>query len=122
MQYFHEGALDPDGFYRSRFTEFGKHLEQMGVPVVVYAAPLPIDAIRRVLGEQLLAVADTEYALLEESFRAGYTSKFEVVRPGHTPEDELLDPLDASEHMNEIGRLRVARQVGAAVRRALADA
>jgi hypothetical protein len=121
MQYYHEGPLDPDGLYRSRFTEVGKHLQQMGVPVVVYAAPLPIDAIRDVLGEQVLDHAETEYSMLEESIRAGYTSPFEVVRAGHTPEGELMDPLDASEHLNDIGRMRVAKHVGAAVREALAN-
>ncbi len=116
---YHHGGRVPQGLALDQVAMLGKQLRRLGLPTVAYETPVPV-----VKGEEFYpdfrALADKNFADLREAFVAGYGSDAVVLRTGTiSGTEEFIDWRDASEHLNEFGRRRIARSITDAARLAL---
>lgn len=119
FDYFHGETYGPDFAGLPDLRVLAERLRDYGVPVIHYWPPVPVER-----GEEYFP------GEFEQHVRAN----FDVVRPvfedtlgplGHTaeypfdtPDDEFIDSRDGSEHWNDVGRARVAKQMAALIREA----
>jgi hypothetical protein len=99
----------------------GTQLREIGLPVVIYQTPVPVQKGVEVLGEELRQRTIDNFAAMDEAFIAGY-GPIDVVQSGVVfGDDEFLDPDDGIEHFNERGRRHLADMVAEAIQKQLAD-
>jgi hypothetical protein len=107
--YHHGGLVEP-----AAFAALGTAARALDVPVVAYQAPVPVGTGERVLPGLTERVA-RNLALADAAFRSALDVP--VLQTGTSfGDDEFIDPTDASEHLNEKGRRRLAELLVAEVR------
>jgi len=110
--YHHGGVIEP-----TAFTALGRAAGALGVPVVVYQAPVSVATGERVLPGLAQRVAEN-FAAADAAFRAGLDVP--VLQTGTAfGEDAFIDPTDGSEHLNEQGRRHLADLLVAELRERL---
>lgn len=108
--YHHGGEVD-QGAPLEPLRELGERLSRLGLPVVVYQTPVPVEKGVELHGPQFRELAERNFAALEEAFVSGY-GDVSVLRTGlSTPTAHFIDWHDGSEHLNEHGRLPIAAAV-----------
>lgn len=115
---FHHGptASLPDSFLAD-VTRLGRRLQEMGLAVVVYQLPVPVARGSQVLGEALRVRTIENLARMDAAFADGY-GPIDILQTGVLfDEGEFIDPTDATEHVNQRGRRRIADLIVGAVRR-----
>lgn len=116
---YHYGGLVESASQLDAVRALGVHLRALDIPVVVYQTPLPVQKGVDLLGSGFLELARGNYARLEQALHEGF-GPIDVLQTGCTfGTEEFIDWRDGSEHLNQVGRLRLAEEIGAAVRAAL---
>jgi hypothetical protein len=113
---FLHGGIDPlsPAFLKS-ITDFAARARELGLPVVCYQPPMPIQRGTQVLGDALEGLVIEEYKSMDDAFIAGY-GPTEIIQIGRSFEtNEFIDPDDGVEHYNELGRKHLAGLVVEAV-------
>ncbi len=119
--FYHGEALQPGCRTLQETTQLGQDLKDLGLRVVAYQTPVPVERGSELHGEQFRQRAVDNFALIDEAFLAGYGDT-QILQTGVTfSTDEFLDPDDGTEHLNDRGRRRLAAGIAAAARRELAD-
>lgn len=118
---YHHGGRIPSGAPLEDVTRLGEELRRLNLPVVAYQTPVPVQQ-----GEEFYAgfreLATQNFADLNDAFVAGYGNEAEVLQTGMDfSTAEFIDYRDASEHLNEHGRLRLAESITTAARLAIED-
>jgi hypothetical protein len=115
---FHHGSTATlPATFLADVTRLGRRLQEMGLPVVVYQLPVPVARGSQVLGEALRSQTIENLARMDSAFADGY-GPIDILQTGVLlDEDEFIDPADATEHVNERGRKRIADLIVEAVRR-----
>lgn len=108
---YHHGGRVPSGRPLQEVTRFGSELRRLGLDVIAYETPIPVEK-----GEEYYpgfrSLAEENLASLGEAYRAGYGTEATVLRTGLVSgTDEFIDYRDASEHVNQRGRLRLAESI-----------
>lgn len=117
--YHHGGAVPGSGPYLDDVTLLGTRLRALGTPTVVYETPIPVQAGSDYFGSPFTDLATRNLDLIAGALHKGIGEHAVVLREGTDYGTELfLDRSDASEHLNERGRLRLAAGVVDAVRAA----
>lgn len=116
---YHHGGRVPRGVPLAEVTQLGADLRALGLPVIAYETPIPVQK-----GEEyhpgFQELAAQNLADLTDAFVAGYPGVRDVLRTGMVSgTDEFIDYRDASEHLNQHGRLRLAESITSAVKDAL---
>ncbi len=113
--YHHGGQILP-GEPLDAMHELGERLRRLGVPVVAYQTPVPVEKGVELHGPQFRELAERNHAVLESAFLAGYGDA-PVIRSGvNIPTRDFIDWRDGSEHVNERGRMFIVDQVSEAAR------
>ena len=113
--YHHGGEIVP-GAPLDMLQELGDRLRRLGVPVVVYQTPVPVEKGVELHGPSFFELAERSFAVLEEAFVSGY-GDVPVIRTGLSmPTTDFIDWRDGSEHLNERGRTVIAAAVVAAAK------
>lgn len=108
---YHHGGRVPPGRALDQVAMLGEHLRRLQLPVVAYQTPVPV-----VKGEEFYpefrALAEKNLDEMQEAFVAGYAREDAVLRTGTSAStDEFIDWRDGSEHLNEVGRRRLAQAI-----------
>lgn len=116
---YHHGGRIPAGAPLADVTRLGEELRRLDIPVVAYQTPVPVQK-----GEEFhpgfRALATQNFADLNDAFVAGYGEDGAVLQTGMVSgTSEFIDHRDASEHLNQHGRLRLAESITKAVRLAI---
>jgi len=91
--------------------ELGERLRTLGLPVVAYQTPVPVEKGVELHGPEFYALAERNFEVLEDAFVAGY-GDVSIVRTGLTaPTTHFIDWHDGTEHLNELGRTAVTAAV-----------
>ncbi|MDO7867853.1 hypothetical protein [Nocardioides jiangxiensis] len=111
-----------DYFHGETFTErhvdrarlLGERLRAYGVPVVHYWPSIPWQRGETYFPGEFRAHCEQNFAVLRPAFDdalgdLGLTAE----GPFDTPDDEFIDAADGSEHWNDKGRARIAKQLAA---------
>ena len=120
FDYFHGEVVDPLHPGLTSWRELGKQLTAYAVPVVAYRNPVPVREGQRILGADFGQHVEDNFRRIEQALLETAPAGTRVVDAGVFETAEFLDPADATEHLNERGRLRLARKVAAEVRAVLA--
>ncbi len=108
--YHHGGEVVP-GPPLDIVCELGERLRRLGLPVVVYQEPVPVQKGVELHGPMFHDLAERNLAVLEDAFVAGY-GPVPVLRTGLTvPTAHFIDWRDGTEHVNEKGRSTIASAV-----------
>lgn len=119
---YHHGGAVQTGAAMDDVTRLGRRLRDLGVPTVVYQTPVPVQHGSHIWGEGFRDLAAANFTALDAAFRAGYGEDAEILQTGLiVPTEEFIDPKDASEHVNEKGRARLAEIITTAVHERLRD-
>lgn len=102
---FLHGGIDPlTPAFLKTITDLAGRARDLGLPVVAYQPPMPIQRGTEVLGDALLELVIREYKAMDDAFIAGYGPS-PILRIGRSFEtDEFIDPDDGVEHYSERGR------------------
>ena len=111
---YHHGGEIVQGAPVDRVRELGDRLRRLGVPVVVYQTPVPVEKGVELHGPSFFELAERGFAVLEEAFVSGY-GDVPIIPTGLTmATSDFIDWRDGSEHVNERGRSTIASAVVAA--------
>lgn len=115
--YFH-GEYSAGSRGLANWTELGRQLEALGVPVVAHRCYMPVELGSALLGPEFREHIDANFSAIEASFRAGFAGPLEVVdRP--LPNEVFINPYDGTEHLRLEGRRMVVEAVAPVVARSL---
>ncbi|HEX3794080.1 MAG TPA: hypothetical protein VHV57_06240 [Acidimicrobiales bacterium] len=121
--YHHGGLLTVDTPGMDAVTNMAKRIADLGCPVVVYQTPVPVETGVRFYGEQFAERTAASLRALNAAYRLGAGPDAEIIESGMSfAESEFIDPNDASEHLNERGRRRLADMIVQGVRARRGDA
>jgi hypothetical protein len=126
MAYHHGAVVDLDEGYLADATALGARIRELGLDVVLYQMPVPVEQAVKVLGPEVAPYIEARTLALENAFQAGFspdnTARAAIVHSGTSlPSSMFIDPNDGSEHVNQIGRHHIADQVIAEVTPKLAQ-
>lgn len=113
--YHHGAALDAAAL--TAVTRLGAVLARMGCAVVAYQTPICVETGVRALGPELAALVTANFAAIDAAFQRGVDTP--VLQTGTAfGVLEFIDPDDGSEHLNSVGRQRLADLLVAATQTA----
>lgn len=108
--YLHGGQV-VQGAPLNTVRELGDRLRRLGVPVVAYETPVPVEKGIELFGSEFYELAKRNFDVLEDAFVSGY-GDLPIVRTGLSmPTSHFIDWHDASEHLNEHGRSAITAAV-----------
>lgn len=112
---FHHGGEIERGDPLEKLRELGGRLRRLGVRVVAYQTPVPVEKGVELHGSSFYELAERNFATLESAFESGY-GRVPVLRTGlSAPTAHFIDWRDGSEHLNQHGRAAIAAAVVDAV-------
>jgi hypothetical protein len=116
--YLHGGLLEADSPAMESVTRLGRTIRELGCPTVVYQTPVPVETGVTYLGQALADRTSANFAVLNAAYRLGAGEDVEIIESGTAfAESEFIDPTDATEHLNDVGRLRLAEMMVASINR-----
>lgn len=116
---YHHGGEVQCGASLEAVTNLGRELRDRDVRVVVYQTPVPVEKGEELYGPRFRELARDNFAKLDAAFTKGY-GDIGILQTGTTfSTAEFIDWYDGSEHLNQVGRLRLAEEIGVAARAAL---
>jgi len=117
MYAYHHGAelaADADGI--ADVANLGRRLREAGCRTVAYQTPLSVETGVQVFGSEFAQLVARNWRLIDDAYREGMGGEARILETGMIfPAAEFIDPADADEHLNDEGRLRLARLIVAAV-------
>jgi hypothetical protein len=118
--YHQGGLLEADGAEMEAVTRMGRTIQHLECEAIAYQTPSPVMKGTELLGEAMSIRTSESFRVLNQAYRAGAGEDAEIIAAGESfATDEFIDPNDASEHLNEVGRLRLAQMIVTAVKRRL---
>lgn len=118
---YHHGARLQDGEGMPKTLALGRELAEHHFAVVAYQTPVPVQRGAELLGEALVELVRRNFHDLDDAFAQGY-GRHRVLQTGRAFDTaDFVDHTDATEHLNERGRLRLAATLSGAVRARLAQ-
>jgi hypothetical protein len=115
--YHHGGVLTSETPELATVTELGRTVARLDLPAVVYQTPSPLDRGSELFGEGMRDRTVQSFTSLNAAYRAGVGSDAPILETGTMfSSAQFIDPDDASEHLNEQGRLPLANLIVEAVR------
>ncbi|MCW2496703.1 hypothetical protein [Jatrophihabitans sp.] len=120
MAYHHGATVELDEGYLADATALGARVRELGLDVVLYQMPVPMEQAKKILGPEVQPFIEARMLALENAFQAGFSpdgsARATIVHSGTSlPNEMFIDPNDGSEHVNELGRHHIADQVVAEV-------
>ena len=116
--YHHGAALDAAAL--DAVTRLGAVLARLGCAVVAYQTPICVETGVRALGPELASLVTANFAAMDAAFQWGVDTP--VLQTGTAfGELEFIDPDDGSEHLNSVGRQRLAHLLVAETRAAIRE-
>ncbi len=107
--YHHGGLLTAGTPAMEAVTVMGRTLRELGCTVVVYQTPVPVQKGAEHLGAEFRTRTAQNFAVLNGAYRLGAGEDAPIIESGECfSTDEFIDPHDATEHLNESGRRRLA--------------
>ncbi|HEY3844110.1 MAG TPA: hypothetical protein VGL48_12745 [Acidimicrobiales bacterium] len=107
--YHHGGLLTAGSAAMEAVTVMGQTLRELGCTTVVYQTPVPVQKGIEHYGTEFRSRTEQNFAVLNEAYRLGAGADAAVIESGGCfSTDEFIDPRDATEHLNEAGRRRLA--------------
>lgn len=118
---FHHGEpLEPGQSTMVEVEEMGRALRSLDVPVVAFHTPVPVEHGVELWGEAFRERLERNFEVLDEAFLRGFGSALPIQRTGLAfASSEFIDPADGTEHLNQIGRLRMCSMLLPAIEAAL---
>jgi hypothetical protein len=108
---YHHGGEVERGAPLDRLRRLGERLRRLGVPVIVYQTPVPVEKGVELHGSRFYELAERNFAVLEDTFVSGY-GNVPILRTGlSVPTTHFIDWRDGSEHLNQHGRSAIAAAV-----------
>jgi hypothetical protein len=118
--YHHGGLLTEDSPELSAVVRLGRTVAQLGCQAVVYQTPSPFEMGSHLWGEEMAQRTTASFEALNSAYRSGAGTEAEVIESGMMfSSDQFIDPSDATEHLNQDGRLPLAKLIVSAVRERL---
>ena len=108
---YHHGGEIVLGAPLDRLRELGIRLRGLGVPVIVYQTPVPVEKGVELHGPSFLELAERNFAILEDAFVSGYGDVPVAPTGLSVPTKDFIDWRDGSEHLNDRGRSPIATAV-----------
>ena len=108
---YHHGGEIERGAPLDRLRELGNRLRRLGVPVIAYETPIPVEKGVEFHGSKFHKLAERNLAVLRDTFASGYGDA-PILRTGlAVPTAHFIDWRDGDEHLNEHGRSTIAAAV-----------
>ena len=116
----HGGRVPADAPGLAALDHFAETLAERGSHVVAFHAPVCLPRGREVLGDELADIVHENVAMLGSRYRehSGVRTQLSDLTDAFSRE-EFVDPDDGTEHLNGVGRLRLAQTLADQVRSAL---
>jgi hypothetical protein len=112
---YHQGGVVSEQ-YLADVTALGAQLRALGLKAVVYHTPTPIDRGVELHGDGFRTRVIENLGRIDEAFRAGY-GPIDILQTGPMLSSaEFINPDDAIEHANELGRHRMTDMITQAIR------
>ena len=115
FDYFHGEIITPDNQGLQWAREFGRQVARYGVPTVSYLAAAPVERGELNFPGEFAELAQTNVALVKSAIQETAGDNWRFVDAGLVDED-FVDSQDGVEHFALSGRLKIARNVAAALR------
>jgi hypothetical protein len=119
FDYFHGEVIAEDNPGVLAWRRFGEQLRDYGVPVVSYWTPVPLEAGEELFPGEFREQVERNLAVIDRAFLDGAGPVARPMRPDLVPDDEFIEPRDGTEHLNQLGRLRLARGIVSGLRERL---
>ncbi|HET7735950.1 MAG TPA: hypothetical protein VFK52_08260 [Nocardioidaceae bacterium] len=118
---FHHGEVVPDDSpYLELVRRLGRRVAGMGGRVVLYETAVPVVRGEELHGPVFRTQTLENQGRVRDAFQEGFGDAVEVLRTGAIFQtEEFIDPEDASEHLNALGRRRLSQLIVDATKRAL---
>jgi hypothetical protein len=114
--YHHGAELVPDSAGIRAVTELGGRLRELGCRTVAYQTPVPVRTGAELFGPRFEELIRRNWQVMDAAYRQGRGEEATILQTGSVfAPDEFIDPDDASEHLNERGRTRLAKMIAAEV-------
>ncbi len=115
---YHHTALDGlDESWLAGITALATELLALGSQVVLYHPPIPIGRGEALFGPEVRRINEENLAVVHERFRAGLPGVSILDTALSFADDCFIDLDDATEHVNESGRVLLTRLIATEVRR-----
>ena len=111
FDYFHGEVITEENPGVLEWRRLGERLRDYGVPVVSNWTPVPLEAGEELFPGEFREQVEQNFAVIERAFLEGVGPLALPAPPEHVPDDEFIEPRDGTEHLNEAGRLRLARGI-----------
>jgi hypothetical protein len=122
FNYFHGEVVTPENTGLEQWAEFGRVLKSFGVPVIAYHAPIPLRRGETHFPGEFMDHIRANERLVEVALATEVGPLLQLVPIPALDDADFIDAGDATEHLAEQGRQRVAKILGAAIRASLLDA
>jgi hypothetical protein len=120
--YHHGAALVPGSPAMDAVVKLGRALRDLGCPVVAYQTPVPVESGVGYFGEEFAELARANFAALDAAFTEGLGRAVDIIQSGTIfASSEFIDIAGADEHLNEVGRRRLAALIASSAASALAE-
>jgi hypothetical protein len=118
--YHHGSLLSQDGYGIDEITEMGRMVRELGCEAVIYESPVPVPRTVELLGPELHDRILANFELIRAAYREGAGADARIIENGMVfPTDEFADPDDGTEHLNQVGRARLAHLIATEVKQRL---
>jgi hypothetical protein len=120
--YHHGGRIEAGTEHLAAVSALGATLRGLGCEFFAYQTPVPVQTGTELYGPEFDELARHNFGLLQEAFLAGAGEQASVLQTGlDFTAEEFIDPQDASEHLNQQGRARLAELIATQVTERLAN-
>jgi hypothetical protein len=110
------GAEISDGPALTQLAALGRTMSRLGVPVIAYQGPICTQVGGELLGPEFVSLTERNFDLVESTFAAAVGERCQVLETGTIfTAEQFNDPTDGVEHLNGVGRERLAGIIAGAL-------
>jgi hypothetical protein len=110
------GAEVTGGVALSQLAALGRTMSRLGVPVIAYQGPICTQVGGELLGPEFVSLTERNFDLVASTFAEAVGARCQVLETGMIfKAEEFNDPTDGVEHLNGIGRERLAGIIAGAL-------
>lgn len=123
MLYGYHYAYDPtpENSDIAAVTRLGARLRELGCKTIAYHTPIPVETGAEIFGPSFAEQVERNWAANDAAYREGIGRDATILQSGTAFEpSEFVDPAEAIEHLNDVGRRRLASWIIDAIRDELA--
>ena len=120
FDYFHGETVADNAPGLQRWRDLGRLLREFGVPVIAYHAPIPISRGEAHFPGEFREHVRRNQRMLERALSAELGDALHLVEVTELPDSDFIDAGDATEHLNQHGRSKLAHTLAPVIRSVLA--